>query len=79
MVAPEDWIYRRELRLEIEREITNVVEKMIEAAKDHDLEFESHNSRDIKDDLNVVPRFFFPLKTWSLLIEDTRLPKIHRG
>ena len=52
---------------------------MIEEAEGHDSEPGPHNSTDIKNASNVVPKFFFPVKTWSLLIEDTRLPKVHHG
>jgi hypothetical protein len=79
LVTPEDWIYRWRLRLQIKREITNVVQKMIEEAKGRDSEFGPHDSTDIRNGLNVVPTFFFPVKTWSVLMEDTRLPKFHDG
>lgn len=79
LVTPEDWTYRRKLRVKIEREIQNVIQKMIEAAGVQDSGFGPHNSTDIKKALDVVPRFFFPIKTWGVLIEDDRLPKARLG
>ena len=71
-VTQEDWALRWQLRQAIKREIKTVVQRMIETAEVQDPEIEDSSD-------TVVPKYSFSVKTWSAMIEDSRLPKHHLG
>ena len=76
VVSLEDWVLRRKLRGEIVREVNRVIENLLEAESIHANETGPEpNHLDIHSSINVIKGYLFPIKTWTQMMEDDRLPK----
>ena len=76
VISLEDWVLRRKLRDDIVRQVNRVIENLFEADSIHANETGPEpNHLDIRSSINIIKGYLFPIKTWTQMMEDDRLPK----